>query len=978
MNSKEKLLLLLIFFLLPLLSTHVASSQSVYVPTLQSIEGVVQKPFVYEIDSSFLNPYVLSDGSSILYQPSPAFVEIYNFYTNETELRYSVNGYVTAVDEGWPYIVVGTSTGEVLIIDESSNYSVRRFEAGFSQVSQLYVLDSRYVLSLFSDGSMLQYDILNDSWIAYRPLSFNSTAESVQSYQVLSIWKDGGSVLLLCTPTFAGSNKIYIQLVPSSNSTSVSGIEVLVNFTGVNLISKGITDSNGSLEVSVPSGASLSSSVDIYIASQKSGFYYYAQYILGSIINTLVTIPYPPSSMQIVRVTYFASNYILYKATPSPSGLVFTNTYSFSADRVIGLLSTDNSLGFKYILLLSESGTLNIIRLSQFLQPIGNDTYYMCNVSSFDSTKDGSYLILGYPDGTLIAFSYNGKGYSAFHSYKLTSSPSLLKALSSSPLSIIAFDGNYFNALIYSPQNNTLWPILRDENSLGYSIGGVIKSYLTNQDRALFFTGSSLLVVDGISEIFSFSYLNMSERALCSVEISVYGADGSTPQSFSISLSGPADYYTGVVYNNTVLFKDVVQGAYTLTVTPYQSIYDPEAVSIDVTGSSRIPIALSLHVFQVSIGLMDTLIKAPPKGSFQYSLYYPSGNTSSGTWIPQYQHLLLNLTYGQYAIDIIPSYSSIYQKERIYFSVPENLSFEVNLSRTTYVFGIQVIDQLTGSPAKGTFLITLNDTLGNSYSSVTQYNTIAYFTLNDVGNMSVEISPSGGSSAQMYQPTSTTVPAYSSMVYPISIERNNYTLTISVRDLDSGAYARGANVSIGGLEYTVPSNGTISIILPSDTYTVNVGGGIYQSYLQAVNLYGNTSISIGLRRLFGSLDIIVSLGSGSPISGAVVNIEGLDNKNSYTFITDSTGEVRASIPYGLYAINVTAPYCSSFTQIINVNSSSIQTIYVKMSYTLLGYFRAYLIYIVIIAIAAVAIVISRRYVKKRLELLSQQEVEEAL
>lgn len=953
-----------------------ASSQSVESISLIDLEKSIEKPFIYTIEASFQNPFIISGGKAVLYQPTPNSMEIYNYFTNTIVFKYSTNGMITSVDEDGSLLAVGTERGEVILIDESSNYSARRFEAGFGAVSHIQVLSGRYVFALFSDGIMTEYDTRNDSWISYRTFSVNSSTENVQQYQVLDLWKDGGTLLLLCSPSYSPIGKIYLQLVPQTNETAVSGVRVVVNFTDTGFTLSGTTDSEGYIEFGVPPGENTSSTVSIYISSQKAGFFYNFQFSLGDLMNKLTTIAYPPSA-QLVSLTYIANNYVLYSAVPVPfpEGLKVTGSFPFSADNVFGIKVEDGSLGFRYMLLISSGGQLVMERLTKSLQLTGKDTYYRADLSSFDADSSGSFIALGFSDGTLISLELESNGYKVFHSYKLTSSPSIIRIESSSPLSIIAYDGSYLSALIYSAENLTLWPILRSENSLGYYVGASLALPGTD-DTMLFFFPSYALVIDGLKEIFSFNTLDLRTRTLATLSFRISGEDRSIPGELRLLMSGGITYSATGNGSSPIIMRNVLPGNYTLTVYPSQNIYDPVTVPISIAGSGVFNVSLPLHQFNLTVSLTDALSNGPPKGTFSYSLSKQGVSLASGTWDPSSGVLNLNATYGSYTLTLNPQFSSIYPAIQLPISVPDNTSILLTLQRQSYLYGVQVIDASTKNPASGTFEVTVIDTMNRTHTGVTDYGTIAYISMDDVGNMTIIVTPSDSRSSQMYYPVETSAFVSIQMVNPVLVQRRNYTLAITVMVLDTKIPATGATVKVASYSATVGPNGTVSFILPADTYTVYVQGGIYVSSQKAVDLYSNSSVTIGVRRIVGTLTVKVSQPGGTPLSNAYVSIDGIDNVNSFTFITDITGEITTNVPLGLYKITVSAPDYVTQVQVWNISSPSPQTLEFKMSYTPLGYFKVYGIYVLIIAVAVVVILYMRRYVKKRLDLLTQRELEE--
>ncbi|MEM0020998.1 MAG: carboxypeptidase-like regulatory domain-containing protein [Fervidicoccaceae archaeon] len=968
-------ILISIFFLLSFF-TITASSQSIESISLNELEKTVGKPFIYGIDASFPNPWIVNRGSSFLYQPDSDHIQIYDYFNNAIKFTYSINGIVTSVDESYPLLAIGTSKGEVIFIDESLNYTVKKFEGSFGSVTKVLALSSRYVYALFSDGSLIQYDSMSDSWITYRPFSYSTTSENVQQYQVLDIWKDGGNLLLLCSPIYSPVGKIYIQLSPATNETSISGIKIILNFTDTGFLLTGTTDENGLVQFGVPPGETPSSQVSIYISSSKPNFFYLYTSTLGDLLNKMNVISYPPQSLPLIYLSYVSTNYMLYLATPSPSGLKVINSISFTADSVKGLLVEDGSLGFKYLLLLSRGGYLSIDRLSPSLILLGRDTYSRTELSAFDSDSSGNYLLLGFTDGTLVALKLTQQGYNVFHSYKLTSSPTLVKVISTSPLSIITYDGNYLSALIYSQSNYTFWPILRTSDSFGYYVGEGSLALFGTDETLIFFSPSRTFVLDGIKEIFAYNTLDLRTRTLSTIKINVLGEDGSIPTSFSAILKGKITYVSNATGEKPLIFRNVLPDNYTLTVIPSQNIYDSLSVKLSVTGDGTFNISLPLHVFTVTFELIDNLTGGPPKGNFSYNLVPQRGNATIGSWEPSKGDLKLNITYGLYTIALTPQFSSIYPTISYSFSVPENLNIILNIARLSYLFGVQVIDSLTNSPASGAFKVEIIDTLGNVHQGTTDFNSIAYVTLNDVGNMSILISPADEITSKTFYELATSYYIDSQMVKQFSLVRRNYTLTISIIDLDTNIPASGITVKISSYTRVVGANGTYVFELPANTYVATVQGGIYVPTQRTISLYDNSSITIGVRRIVGTLTVRILQSGGTPISNAIINIDGIDNVNSYTFISDYTGEITVNLPLGLYKITVRAADYVPQVQVWNVSSTSPQTVEIRMSYTLLGYFKAYGIYMLIIAVSAILILYMRRYVRRRLDLLAQKELEE--
>jgi hypothetical protein len=953
-----------------------ASAQGIESISLSDLENTVQKPFIYTIENSFPNPFIINGGRSILYQPDPNSLSIYDYFYNKKIFNYSINGLITSVDESFPILVVGTDKGEVLVLDESNGYSPKKFEGSFGAVKQVLALGGKYAYVLFSDGSMLQYDVGSDSWIAYRSFALNVTTEKTQQYQVLRMWKDGGNILLLCMPVYTPIGKIYIQLSPATNATSVAGVGVILNFTDTGFVLSSKTDESGYAEFSVPPGESASAFVQIYIASEKAGFYYLISYTLGELMNKLSVFTYPPSNAPLVSVKIAASNYVLYSASPSSSGLNFVNNYSFTADSVNDLLILDGSLGFKYILLDSKGGAQEITRLTSSLVSSGKDTFSRTEVTALDSDASGRFLVLGFSDGTLIAFRLDGGSYSAFQSYKLSSQPVLLHVSSSSPLSVITYDGIYLQALRYNQNNFTLWPILRGESYLGYIMGGVEKAYMGTEDTALFFTGTETIVLDGVLETYSYYSLDLRTRTLSTVTIYVNGEDGSIPSSFSATLEGRIVYSQRGGGGQPIVFRNVLPENYTLRIVPDQNIYDPISIDLHVTGSGSFNATLPLHVFNVTFALIDSLTNGPPKGSFVYIVNPPRGNATSGTWIPSEGPLSINATYGKYTMTLSPEYSSIYSTFSISFSVPENLSLSLSIDRHPFVYGVQVLDSTSKAPAIGSFLVEIVDTLGVSHSAYTDLNSIAYVSLNDVGNMNISVTPADDATSKIYKSASFEKSIYFQVVSPFYINRNNYTLTLIVKDLDTNIPASGANVKIGPYSQTVGPNGTLQFVLPAGNYTVTVQGGIYATAQKAILLSGNVTQEVGVRRILGTITVRVYQAGGTPIANAIVSIDGIDNINTFTFVTDYTGEISTNIPLGLYKITVTASDYVTQTKVWNISNTTPQLVEVKMNYTVLGYFKAYGIYILVIIVAAALILYMRRYVKKRLDVLAQKELEE--
>jgi hypothetical protein len=965
--------LILTFPLIP----SIASAQSIESISLIELERTVQKPFIYSIEQSFSNPFLIDNGRAILYQPDPDHIQIYDYYMNQIRMTYTVNGKVTSVDQSGSFIAIGTSKGEVLILDEASNYSARKFEGWTSSVTQITMLSNRYVFALYSDGSMIQYDLNNNSWISYRPFSLQSTTENIQQFQIIKMWKDGGNLLLLCSPVFPPIGKIYLQLNPTTNETQVSGLQVVLNFTDTGFVLSGTTDAYGYVEFNIPPGENNSSVVSVYISSQKTGFYYYLGPIsVGDLMNKLNYIPYPPSNAPLVSIPYIANNYILYLATPNPSGLNIINTYAFTADSVYGLKVEDGSLGFKYILLSYKGGYLYIDRLSSTLSLTGRDTFSRWNVVSYDSDSSGKFIALGTIDGTLFVLNYSQKGFSTFQSYKLTSTPWLVRVISASPLSIISFDGNYLHALVYSQNNYTLWPILRTENSNGYYVQGVTGSVFGTGETLLFFTPDETLILDGIQEIFNYMNLDLRTRTLSTVYINVIGEDGSIPGDFNATLKGRITYTTTGSGKTPLIFRNVLPDNYTLIINPVQQIYDPIAKSLLVTGSSNFNITLPLHRFNLSVELTDNTTNSFPKGTFSYSITSSGGFSILGNWAFSEGPLILNLTYGKYLLNIVPQYSSIYPSISLSFSIPENLSISINITRHTYLYGVQVLDKLTNSPATGIFRVEITDTKGEKHAGTTDYQGIAYIPIDDVGNMSISIVPLDEKTSKIYNPVTVYSDVSFQMVKQIYLDRRNYTLSLNVIDLDTNIPASGATVKIASYSVVLGPNGTLVFVLPANNYVITVQGGIYTTIQKTISLYDNTTTSIGVRRIMGTLTVRVIQSGGTPISNAYVHIDGIDNVNTYTFITDFTGEVTANLPLGLYRITVSAPDYVTYVGVWNISSTTPQMIEARMNYTVVGYFKAYGIYILIIVVAAILILYMRRYVRKKLDLLAQKELEE--
>lgn len=968
-----KCIFLLLFFLLyfSVLSVTIEASAT----SLSSIESSYQKPFVLELHQKFTNPFVTSDGKYIIFQPEPQKIEIYDFYNNLSLFEYTVTGSITSIADSATRIAVGTDKGEVIVFDKlTQSFMYHRFEAGFGSVAKLYVSLDRYVSVLFSDGSFVLYDIQSDGWFSYRPMSSSSTTEAVSNYQFLNFWGDGPNLVILAKPIFQSQGKIFLKLIPQDNLTKVSGLRVIANFTKSRTVLTSTTDSNGTVSFDVPQYESTDSQVLFFIESQSfQGFSYLVSARLADILNTVFQIPYPSSSYPLVLTPFVSNNYVLYLASPSQNGLQFQRSFPFQCDSVIGLSVLDNSLGIKYLLFDNFNSSIEVLMLSSSLDYMGRSTFYKAGPVSFASTTSGSFAMLGYPDGTLIVLQFKGGSYYVFHSYKLSGTPILLTTLSSSPLEAVAVDSSFVYALKYSDSLKSLVPILRNSNSLGFPIPMPQKAYLSPNDFLFIFSDSGLVLVDGFSYIFSYDTLDLNSRRPFTVVIQVYGADGKVVSGANVSLIGNLVYSSNTDESGLSVFQNVFPGAYNLTVIPVSPNYDAYSAQVNLTTASTINVTLPLHIFSLKLSIIDTYTNSTPIDNMSYSLIsndrvLQRGIISNGVAV-------FILTYGTYRVVVEPvTYIFLYKTTSLTFDVPVNGSIVLSMTRSSYPIAVQVVDSATGKPAQGNFLVEIKDTTGRVYNSTTGFETNAIFNVLDVGNFTVYVIPNDNVTSSIYMPSTTTLSVIGSMNYHVYVNRKAYNLTVKLVDGDSGSIPQGVTLFIDGAQQNL-TGGTFVAKLLAGQHKIEVKGPMYQDFAQQINLVQDSILNVSLSRKLSQLVVVVLSSQGSPIAGAKVEINGIDNLRSYFFITDPTGQISIFAPYGTYMLNASAVDFNSASKVVTLSSGSFQQELV-LSPTLLGYFKMYGVYLVVAVVAVVLILYMRRYVKKRLELLLQEEAGE--
>ena len=167
-----------------------------------------------------------------------------------------------------------------------------------------------------------------------------------------------------------------------------------------------------------------------------------------------------------------------------------------------------------------------------------------------------------------------------------------------------------------------------------------------------------------------------------------------------------------------------------------------------------------------------------------------------------------------------------------------------------------------------------------------------------------------------------------------------------------------------------PKTLTLPLLLNGSIIDVSSEHSVYKPLKRSIKPRSKPIVLKIIRTPFKYKLVVLST-QGKALSGAIVNINGIDNILHLKYVTNQKGAISITLPYGTYHICVLRTGYLPKCYTLSIHASANDVVILKP--TLATIIRGFMMPITVIVIGALLIIITKTYFKRILERLSEEE-----
>jgi len=285
----------------------------------------------------------------------------------------------------------------------------------------------------------------------------------------------------------------------------------------------------------------------------------------------------------------------------------------------------------------------------------------------------------------------------------------------------------------------------------------------------------------------------------------------------------------------------------------------------------------------------------------------------------------LSLPYGTYSVRVE---ARGFQPQSYTVYLDSNTDVRLDLQPIRVLLELRVSSSLTG-PLQGANITLTGPENISSYTDIQGYARI--YVRIGVYNLTVR--------APHHVAYKTTLPIIADTYLSIQLKPQNYTLTLVVRDAETGGLLHTAPITVEGplskpiVKITgviTPSNNTLS--LPYGTYRIAITPRFYKPYTATVTMAANTTLDIYAAPIRLNIAVYVVSETMGPVSNARVMLMGPEQLSNNTGVN---GVAYFKPRMGNYTIRVEAAFHDTYIGQVFIGESKVIRVVLKpLKYTL--------------------------------------------
>lgn len=303
-----------------------------------------------------------------------------------------------------------------------------------------------------------------------------------------------------------------------------------------------------------------------------------------------------------------------------------------------------------------------------------------------------------------------------------------------------------------------------------------------------------------------------------------------------------------VIVDNVIVFRNYTLPTCSLKLSPglhrihiepearYAYAYVPQEFNVEINDDRVQSIELRRRMYEVSLILSDPYggIVAPLNMYINESLFLTNVTRNEIT---------MSLFFGNHTIKIAPvaGFENAYDVSIINITLRNNVRKEIVLSRKIYNVGLVVKDSVLGVNPAVPVKVYVDGALVNETRSFPINLTLPY------GTHRLRIEPTD---PKVYEEYEGDITVSKDLEAEVTLKRKIYTLAVTVYN-DIGEPAATAFVraysELGNYQDVTDVKGTVFLMVPYGTYTLEVSYPGYTKFVQAIDVSGNREIPIVLK-----------------------------------------------------------------------------------------------------------------------------------